>query len=148
MESTGERIGDAEVLLRRIPPSNENMPSTSARGDGTLRATSLRMRTLPDEDHLSGSLARITSPRQLLDDLQNDGIDPQGWHVCQFRAADVREVGLEVTHTPTPRDPGQCSITANDGLAYPNRKAQKLARRTRVLTDEESDNPPGRHKRR
>jgi hypothetical protein len=97
------------------------------------------MSTRSDEDHLSCSLRRITSPRQLLNDLRNDGIDPEGWHVCCFLVSDVKDLGLSVAFTPTVRDPGHCSITSKDGLAYPNNKAQKLARRTRILAGHEID---------
>lgn len=137
MDSKDDHIEDDEVLLRRIPPSTDFCQSTVPRADGGLRATSARMSTLKGEDDLSCSRLQITSPRRLLDDLWNDGIDPAGWHVCRFLASDVRDLGLEITFTPTDRDPGHCSITAKDGLAYPNNKAQKLARRTRILTEAE-----------
>ena len=139
METIGERIDGTEVLLRRIPPSTDLVISTCSRGDGTLRATSPRMSTRPEEDHLSCSRLRLTSPRHLLDDLQNESIPLEGWHVCQFLVSDVRELGLSIAFTPTDRDPGHCSITDKNGLAYPKNKAQKLARRTRILTDEEID---------
>ena len=139
MESTGERIDDTEVLLRRIPPTTERFASTCSRDDETLRATSPMMKTRPEEDHLSCSRIRFTSPRHLLDDLRNDGHEPEGWHVCRFLVSDVRELGLGIAFTPTVRDPGHCSITREDGMAYPNNKAQKLAKRTRILTDEEME---------
>ena len=142
MESTEDQIEDDEVLLRRIPPSTEDFKATCARGNGGFRATSPMMSTRPDEDDLSCSRLRLTSPRHLLDDLRNDGIEPEGWHVCRFLVADVKELGLEIAFTPNDRDPGHCSITGENGLAYPSNKAQKLARRTQILTDEEIDNPP------
>lgn len=140
METTGERIDDTEVLLRRIPLSTNKMASTCPRSDGIFRAISARMSTRPEEDHLSCSRLRFTSPRHLLDDLWNDGIEPEGWYVCRFLVSDVRELGLNIAFTPTDRDPGHCSITGEDGLAYPNNKAQKLAKRTRILTEDEIAN--------
>jgi hypothetical protein len=99
------------------------------------------MSTRKDEEHLSCSRLRLTSPRHLLNDLRNDGIDPDGWQICRFNVSDVIELGLAIEFTPTDRDPGHCSITGVGGLAYPKSKAQKLARRTRILTDDEIDNP-------
>ncbi|MEX1095978.1 MAG: hypothetical protein WED34_08005 [Planctomycetales bacterium] len=78
MESTVEQIGNADVLLRRVPPTSDAHETIRDRGDGEFRATSLVMRTNNDEDHLSCSLRRITSPRRLLDDLRIDGKDPDG----------------------------------------------------------------------
>ncbi|MCZ6664533.1 MAG: hypothetical protein O7B81_04435, partial [Gammaproteobacteria bacterium] len=60
--------------------------------------------------------------------------------VCRFLVSDVKELGLEIAFTPNDRDPGHCSITDKNGLTYPNNKAQKLARRTRILTDDEINN--------
>ena len=54
----------------------------------------------------------------------------------------IKRKGLEIEFTPTARDPGHCSIRGADGLAYPNKKAQKLARLTRILTDDEIDSLP------
>ena len=137
MDSTDERIDDSEVLLRRVPPSSDNFQTICELADGGFRATSPVMSTRPNEDYLSCSRLRLTSPRHLLDDLRNDDIEPEGWHVCQFLVSDVKKLGLEIAFTRTDRDPGHCSITDKDGLAYPNNKAQKLARQTKILTDEE-----------
>ena len=95
------------------------------------------MSTRPDEDELSCSRLLLTSPGHLLNDLRNDGIEPEEWHVCRFLVSDVKDLGLDIAFTPTDRDPGHCSITGKGGLAYPNNKAQKLARRTRILTEGE-----------
>lgn len=142
MQSNESQVDGSEILLRRIPPTSPQFQTIVERGDGELRATSAVMATRQGEDHLSCSRLLLTTPRRLLDDLRNDGIDPQGWNVCCFTASDVRAVGLEIRCTPTDRDHGHCSITGAGGLAYPNNKAQKLARRTRVLVDEQIDNPP------
>jgi len=139
MESVEEHIGDDEVLLRRIPPSRETQDSICRKNDGTYRAASWRMQTESAEDYLSCSLLCKTTPRQLLDVLMHDNHDPTGWKVCRFKAKDVRDIGLEVKHTPTERDPGHCSIMSADGSRYPKNKrtSQKLAKRTRILTEDE-----------
>lgn len=142
MESTGEAISDADILLRRVPPFSEKFQTIVERADGGFRAVSSVMSTRRDEDYLSCSLSRITSPSQLLDDLREDGLDPKGWLVCCFLVSDLKDLGLEIIHTPTDRDPGHCSITSRGGLAYPNNASKRLARRTRILEDHEISNPP------
>lgn len=142
MDPPGQSIEDSEVLLRRVPPSSDAFRTICERADNGFRATSVVMSTGKDEQDLSCSRLRLTSPRQLLDHLREDGIEPEGWHVCYFLASDVRALGMEIDFTPTTRDPGHCSITGPGGLAYPNSKAQKLARRTRILTADEVDSLP------
>ena len=133
-------LGD-EILLRRIPPSSAGNVTISERPDGGCRATSWAMKTKPSEDALSCSRLKLTSPNQLLDMLLSQGKDSSEWHVCEFKVSDVLELGLEIAFTPTEIDPGHCSITAQNGSPYPNgTKAQKLAKRTRILTQEEIDN--------
>ncbi|QEG14858.1 hypothetical protein GmarT_06950 [Gimesia maris] len=58
-----------------------------------------------------------------------------------FLAKDVRETGFEIFYDPTSTDPGHCSISGEGCIAIPNKKLQKLAKRTRILTDEEIENP-------
>ena len=60
---------DEQVLLRRIPPSTQGFQTICDRGDGTFRAVSAVTSNCSDEEHLSCSRRRLTSPRQLLDDL-------------------------------------------------------------------------------
>ena len=141
MATTNDRIGDDEVLLRRIQPSTDEVQTMTKCADSTLRATTPAMSPRRGEAELSCSLRRVTSPRKLLSELNHQGIDPTGWHVCSFLASDVRAAGLEVKQTPTDRDPGHCSIfdINGDGAGYPKKNARKLARETHVLTDEEID---------
>lgn len=84
---------------------------------------------------------RLTSPRAHLDDLIQDGKDLAGWMVCRIFVRDIRRLGLEVIHKPTERDPGHCEIVGKSEqcgtMNYPNIKSSKLARETRILTDEE-----------
>src|SRR2546430_275631 len=106
-----EPIADDEVILRRVPPSTSNVVSTKlCPQTGGLRATSIRMSTLPGEEGLSCTRLRQTSPQGLLADLLNDSVDPTGWHVCRVFVSEVRALGLEVIHKPTDRDPGHCEI--------------------------------------
>lgn len=137
MESSEEPIDDNEKLLRRIPPSSEGFHTIVERKDEGSRATTPSMKTRKDEDHLSCSRLRFTSPHHLLEDLRNDNKYPEGWNICQFLVSDLKEIGLEIMFSPTDRDSGHCSITGEGGLSYPNNKAQKLARRTRILTSKE-----------
>lgn len=142
MTAVVEPIDDDEIIIRRIPPATSTpsgrIESTYPRLEGGLRATSARLSTKPGEFGLSCSRLRQTSPRALLDDLWHDAIDPSGWKVCRLRVRDVRALGLEIIHKPTERDPGHSEIVAEGGVfEYPNNKSQKLAKKTRVLTDEE-----------
>lgn len=142
MQSAESQLNDDEILLRRVPPTSRQFQTIDKTGDGRFRAVSAVMSTREVEDSLSCSRLRLTSPQSLLNDLYNDGKDPYGWHICRFTVSDVLEVGLQIQFTPTERDPGHCSITNDEGLAYPKSKAKKLARRTRILTDDEIDQPP------
>jgi hypothetical protein len=130
-------IQDDEVLLRRIPPSRPGFNTIERLPGGGFRAASITMSTRRDEDALSCSRLKRTSPRRLLDILRIQGIDPAGWSICKFYAADVRELGLQIEVDPTSDDEGHCGISTLEGLAYPKKKAKQLARRTRILTEDE-----------
>lgn len=137
-----EPIDDDEVILRRIPPSKLGpgvaMESTALRAEGGLRATSVRLSTRQGEHGLSCTRLRQTSPRALLDELIQEAIDPAGWMVCRIRVRDVRLLGLEVAHKPTNRDPGHCEVVGpGGGLSFPNNRSSKLAKLTRILTEDE-----------
>lgn len=132
-----EPIGDDEVILRRIPPSRLGMDSTKPLPNGR-RATSLHLATKPGEVGLSCSRLRQTSPRELLAELVGADIDPTGWMVCRIWVRDVRQLKLEVIHKPTARDNGHCEILGASGmLAFPNNQNSRLAKETRILTDDE-----------
>lgn len=132
-----ERIADDEVILRRIPPSTLGMASTKELPNGDHRATSVRLSTKPDEQGLSCTRLKLTSPQQLLAQLEHDGIAQDGWFVCRMTVSDVRSLALEVIPFPTERDPGHCEIRSLDSLAYPNTRNSKLAKKTRILTADE-----------
>lgn len=140
--TTVEPIGDDEVILRRIPPSEVRpglkMDSSVLRPKGGYRATSVRLSTKPGEAGLSCTRLRRTSPQEQLAELTKDGIDPAGWMVCRILVRDVRRLGLDVVHKPTERDPGHCEILGPGGtMDFPNSKSSKLAKETRILTGEE-----------
>lgn len=138
MQSAGTQLDGSEILIRRVRPSSEGHQTIVERDDSGFRATTPAMSTRGNEEHLSCSRLCLITPRRLLNNLRNYGEDPSdGWHVCCFTVADVVDLGLEIQFTPTDEDPGHCSITGPEGLAYPNNKAQKLARRTRILTSDE-----------
>lgn len=137
-----ELIADDEIILRRIPPSTPQMNSTKERPQPEWghRAVSCRLSTAPGEEGLSCTRLRQTSPKSLLADLLTDDIVPTDWLVCRIIVRDVRSLGLEVIHKPTDRDPGHCEIVGKDKakmLAFPNKKSQQLAKKTRILTTEE-----------
>lgn len=132
-----EPIGDDEVLLRRIPPPTLNLASAVPRTEGGLRATSARLTIRDDEHGLSCSRLALTSPQTLLDSLLLQHIDPAGWMVCRVFAKDIRQLGLEIVPMPESWDPGHCQIVDGDLGNYPNKKATKLAKKTRILASEE-----------
>lgn len=144
MQSEDAQLDSSEILLRRVPPSTPQFQTIIPRGDGGFRATSAVMSTRKDEEHLSCSRIRLTSPRHLLEDLRTNGQNPFGWKICTFKVSDVIALGLEIAFTPTERDPGHCSISGPGGLAYPKNIVKKLARKTRILTDDDIDRPPVR----
>jgi len=137
MCSSEDHIDDDEVLLRRIPPTSDDFKTVMETIDGGLRATSGSMSTRRNETELSCSLLRLTTPKRLLENLDFHSIESSSWMVCRFLASDVRAVQLEVKHTPTEDDPGHCSITSESGLDFPKNSGKKLAKKTRILSQEE-----------
>jgi hypothetical protein len=95
------------------------------------------LKIAPDEEGLSCTRLKITSPRDLLGQLHLDGIDPQGWMVCRILVADVEKLGLTVRASPTDRDPGHCEIRGTPQQSYTSGVSSKLAKGTRILTDDE-----------
>lgn len=136
-----DSIDDEQIVLRRVPPSKPHLVTCIGIRSGAVRATSIAMATGQEEEYLSCSLLSHTTPKQLLGQLQEFNIDSSEWMVCKFSAKDVRETGFEIFHDPTPSDSGHCSISGQGGTVIPNTKLQKLAKRTRILTDEEIENP-------
>ena len=131
-----EVIASDEIILRRIPPDSISA-STQARPEGGLRATSFRLKPAPDEEGISCSRLKQTAPTQLLELLKNQNISPSGWLVCRIRVSDVRKLGLDVVHVPTDEDPGHCEIRSTSNQPLNDRVCSKLAKTTRILTEEE-----------
>ncbi|QDU47606.1 hypothetical protein Mal52_61410 [Symmachiella dynata] len=129
-------IQEDEILLRRVRRPSASNVTVKKRPDGGDQATSWAMKTKDNE--LSCSRKKITTPQQLLKSLILQGEDPLDFLVCEFKVSDIKEIGLEIAFTPTHDDPGHCSITGENQSRYPNgNKAKRLARRTRILTEDE-----------
>lgn len=132
-----EPVADDEVILRRIPPSKLGIATTKEVSKGGHRATSATLSTDQGEEGLSCSRLAITSPQQLLNQLSDQGKDLEGWTVCRMFVRDVRALGLDVVPRPVQNDLGHCEIVDADSKPYPNSKKSKLAKKTRIMTDEE-----------
>lgn len=131
-----EEIGNKEIILRRIPPDGQ-IPSTQARPDGRLRAISARLQIKKGETGLSCSRLLITSPSELLDQLEFSSILKEGWMVCRMCASDIRDLGLDIFYCKTNQDPGHCEIRSTPSQSYSNTIRSKLAKTTRILTEDE-----------
>lgn len=144
MSQPTQEVFSDDILIRRIPPTSDSNVSIVKTNSGRFRAVSGRMTVRNDEEALSCSLLRITSPTQLLGYLHHENIDPTGWYVCAFRVRDVRSVGFEVEFTPIQGgDIGHCGIRnrGKGGPSFPSSKAKKLAERTIVLNMDEIQDP-------
>lgn len=134
-EHEQQEISRDEVLLRRIPNQPDCVKDRPGIG---LTATSYAIKNRRGEKGPSWTRLLQTSPRKLLDQLQLDGISPEGWLVCRIRVSDVRDFRLDVIHLPTEqRDPGHCEIRETLTQSFSNGIWSKLAKRTRILTAEE-----------
>lgn len=133
-----EEIGDKEIILRRIPPSG-NIESTQVRPEGGLRAVSIHLQIKKDETGLSCSRLLITSPKELLDQLEFSGIPKQAWMVCRIFASDIYDLGLDVVYCKTELDLGHCEIRPTPNQSYSKTIRSKLAKKTRILTEDEVD---------
>ena len=144
MSQPTQEIFSDDILIRRVPPTSDSNVSIVQTKSGRFRPVSGRMTVRNNEDALSCSLLRITSPSQLLAYLYDENKDPTGWHVCAFRVQDVHSVGFEVEFTPIQGgDIGHCGIRnrGKGGPNFPSSKAKKLAEGTIVLNMDEIQNP-------
>ena len=133
-----EEIGNKEIILRRIPPSGK-IESTQVRPEGGLRAVSFHLQIKKGETGLSCSRLLLTSPRELLEQLKCYGIPKEGWMVCRMFASDIRDLSLEIVYCKTDQDPGHCEIRSTPNHPYPKTIRSKLAKKTRILTEDEVD---------
>ena len=133
-----------DILIWRVPPSSDSFATVAPTGTGRLRAASTMMSVRDNEDALSCSLLRLTSPIQLLEHLRTQQIDPTGWQVCAFLVRDVQSIEFEVKFSPIAGgDIGHCVIRnpLQGGPKFPNAKAKKLAKLTIILNEEEIRDP-------
>ena len=146
-QPTQEILSD-DILIRRVPPSSDSFATVAPTGTGRLRAASQMMSVRDNEDALSCSLLRLTSPIQLLENLRSQHIDPTGWQVCAFLVHDVHSLEFEVEFSPiTGSDIGHCGIRTplQGGPKFQNAKAKRLAKLTIILNEEEIRDPSRIH---
>ena len=86
---------------------------------------------------LSCTRLLLTSPWELLEQLRLQDKSPDDWMVCRISVADVRALGLDVVHVPTDDDYGHCEVRGNRSVQISKGIASKLAKKTRILTDDE-----------
>lgn len=131
-------IAPNEVLLRRLTAHPDSIQDVPGRGK---RATSFSLRALPGESGASCSRFPPTSPRQLLDQLRQQGKDPSKWSVCWFTAAEATSLGLDVVPCRTADDEGHCELRIPAGSTVSKRAWSRLAERTvnRVLSYADTD---------
>ena len=129
-----QEISHYEIILRLIPDRPDRIKHRSGIG---LTATSFAIKNRRGEKGSSWTRLVQTSPRKLLDQLQLDGISPEGWMVCRIRGPDVRDFRLDVIHLPTQRDAGHCEIRETPTQSFSDGIWSKLAKKTPILTAEE-----------
>lgn len=128
-------VSGEEYIIRRVPPSTGKMTYSKGKSDSPnarKRATSASLNRRPLELGLSCSRLIITSPSQLL--AQIDLSIKDGWEVCVWKVNDLPE-GLSVVITPSvPQelDPGHCEIRSP---GFSERLKSKLAQASTILTD-------------
>jgi len=133
-------IGDAEIILRRVPPSSPGHETiVELAGRGRHRATSSTLKEPRPGAGLSCSRLKVTAPRELLSQLAAQGIDPAGWLVAAWRCSAIRSLGLAIRSCPTELDAGHCEIGDLQSGSFPSSKAiqSKLARLSRILHSDE-----------
>lgn len=113
-----ERIGDDELLFRRIPASMRWVVA------GTLSPEAFRAR--PDD------LTGISLSREKFNSIQGaaQGPSSQGYFVAVLRAGDLRSKGIEPSPAPLPGDPGHAEIGS---LTYANRKSDSAIEQRNLL---------------
>lgn len=126
-----EQVGGNEYIIRRIPPPRPNMDFIAPKTDGRWRATSASLHVREGEAGLSCSRLAVTSPKQLLSQINASVHD--GWEVCFWKVSEIPE-GLLVVTTPSAPpelDPGHCEIRSEN---FTDRLKSKLAKASMILT--------------
>lgn len=129
-----ERVGGEEYIIRRIPPSRPNMDFIAKKSETRSRATSAALYRREGELGLSCSRLLITSPAELL--AQVNASHRDGWGVCIWKVSEIPD-GLSVVIVPCnppDLDPGHCEIRSTD---FTDRLKSKLAKASTVLTPKE-----------
>ncbi len=140
--SSLDEIDPSEIIMRRILPSDANTTRIEI-VEGKERLTSPTMQPRANEDHLSFSRAKYTTPEALIE-LAREYLSPaqmEGVSVWGLTVADVMQIEdgagghLCVRAKPTTEDPGHCGVFSSDGKPYPphlkavNRKLARAARK-------------------
>lgn len=130
-----DRLGETEVIIRRIPPS-EKMETVKQTNDGGLRPTSATLYLRDGETGLSCSRLSITSPVELL--RQIDESTASGWSVAMWVVKDIpRDLEVVITPSDPPSlDLGHCEIRPKPGVKFSDKLASKLARKGRIVLPE------------
>ena len=130
-----EQVSGEEFIIRRVPPSSDKMTFSKGKTDSPnarKRATSSTLNLRPLELGLSCSRLLITSPSQLLAQVNLSIKD--GWEVSVWKVKDLPD-GLSVVVTPSvPQelDPGHCEIRSP---CFSEKLKSKLAQASTILTD-------------
>lgn len=137
-----DEIDPNELIMRRVLPSDGNATRIEI-VEGRERLTSPTMQIRANEDYLSFSRAKYTSPTELINlakaYLSEDrliGVSVWGLAVAEVMQIEDGSGGrLCVRPLPTEEDPGHCGVFSQDGKPYPsslktvNRKLARAARK-------------------
>ncbi len=133
-----DEIDPNELIMRRVLPSDGNTTRIEII-EGMERLTSPTMQPRANEDHLSFSRLKCTTPEALIEmarvhlsPAQMAGVSVWGLTVAEVMNIEDGAGGhLCVLAKPTTEDPGHCGVFSQDGKPYPpNSKVinRKLAR--------------------
>lgn len=126
--ASAEDVSADETILRRIPPGPDfKFPLPG----GGYRASSFALKG-EKQEFPSYSRSSITSPKQLLGQLREQGKEIEGWMVARLRVADVLDAGWVVDPRPVPGDDGHCVIMPGP-QQFTGTRWSKLAKLSRIL---------------
>lgn len=114
------------------------MDYVTRKSETRMRATSAALFLREGERGLSCSQLAITSPKQLL--AQVDASVSDGWEVAIWKVDDIPADYFEVVETPSnppELDPGHCEIRPT--TLFSQKLQSKLAKTSTILTHEEID---------
>ena len=131
-----ERVSGDAFIIRRVSPPRPDMDFVTRKSESRMRATSAALFLREGEKGLSCSQLAITSPRQLL--AQIDASLADGWEVAIWKVAEISAEYFEVIKTPSnppELDPGHCEIRATS--TFSQKLVSKLAKASTILTQKE-----------